>query len=137
MLSGGERSVIGTTLALLEPTRFIYGSPLYRATNVRAIDCEVDLNTILSPEKIKRAILGGGLGIGFGMIGVALIAIGSSRANGPEPFTKEVLAILLGGFAGLALGWLSGRPAAASCAGGRTGQQHHHRRLLATKSTKT
>jgi hypothetical protein len=88
--------------------------------------CEILLNTILSSEKITFAILGGGLGSGLGMIVAALKATGYSRANRPERLSNEALAILLGRFTGLALGWLTGRPATPACASGRTRQSHYH-----------
>lgn len=59
------------------------------------------------PAKVKRAILGGGFGAGLGLIGVALMAAGAMHANRPERLADEVLMLLLGGFAGLALGWLT------------------------------
>jgi hypothetical protein len=64
--------------------------------------------TRLTPDTIKRAIMGGGLGTGIGLIGVALMAAGAASVHRPERLLDEVLMLFLGCFAGLTLGWLVG-----------------------------
>jgi hypothetical protein len=64
----------------------------------------------LSAARIQRTIIGGGLGAGFGLIGVAFMAAGRTHSHRPESLIDELLLLLMGFFAGLAVGCLaSGR----------------------------
>jgi len=61
-------------------------------------------------DKIRCAILGGGLGVGCGMICVAFMAAAVISIHRPERLPDEVLMILMCSCAGVALGWLAGGP---------------------------
>jgi hypothetical protein len=61
-------------------------------------------------DRIRCAIIGVGLGAGFGIIGVAFMATAALRVHRPERLFDEVLMIVMGSLTGLTLGWLSGAP---------------------------